>query len=189
MKKTMSVQKLALLGMMAALVFAGNFARITMPLAIAGQTSFTLANIICCLSGLILGPVGGLAAGLGSALFDFTDPRFAAEFWITFINKGLMGLVVGLAAQRGLKAGELTYRRATAASVLGCVVYYILYFTKSFFYSGILVQGLEPAVAAATLPLKIPASVFNGAVAIIAAPPLALAIWKALRRSGLEVKS
>ena len=175
MKKTMSVHKLALLGMMAALVFAGNFARITMPLAIAGQTSFTLANIICCLSGLILGPVGGLAAGLGSALFDFTDPRFAAEFWITFINKGLMGLV------------ELTYRRATVASVLGCTVYYILYFTKSFFYSGLLVQGLEPAVAAATLPLKIPASVFNGAVAIIAAPPLALAIWKALRRSGLEV--
>ena len=56
-----STRRLALLGMMAALVFAGNYARITMPLAIGSQTSFTLANIFCCLSGLILGPVGGLA--------------------------------------------------------------------------------------------------------------------------------
>ena len=51
-----SVQKLALLGMMTALVFAGNYARIVMPLSIGSQTSFTLANIFCCLSGLIMGP-------------------------------------------------------------------------------------------------------------------------------------
>ena len=50
MEKQFSTRKLALLGMMAALVFAGNYARVTLPLAIGSQTSFTLANIFCCLS-------------------------------------------------------------------------------------------------------------------------------------------
>lgn len=186
MQRSFSTRKLALLGMMTAVVFAGNYARVTMPLAIAGQTSFTLANILCCLSGLILGPLGALASGLGSALYDLFDPRFASECWITFINKGAMGLATGLAAQQALARDELTYRRATVASVLGCIAYYILYFLKSFFYSGLLIQRLEPAVAAAVLPLKIPASLFNASVAILAAPPLALAIREALKRSGLS---
>ncbi len=121
MQRSFSTRKLALLGMMTAVVFAGNYARVTMPLAIAGQTSFTLANILCCLSGLILGPLGALASGLGSALYDLFDPRFASECWITFINKGAMGLATGLAAQQALARDELTYRRATVASVLGCI--------------------------------------------------------------------
>ena len=157
-----SVQKLALLGMMPALVFAGNYARIIMPIAIGGRTSFTLANILCCLSGLLLGPAGGLASGLGSALYDLTNPLYAAECWITFLTKGAMGMVAGLA---------------------GCVAYYILYFAKTFFYAGLLGHRLEPAVAAAVIPLKFPASIFNAAVAIIAAPPLIMAIRAALKRS------
>ena len=72
-----SINKLTALGMMTALVFVSNYLRITMPIAIGGRTSFTLANIMCCLSGLLLGPVGGLASGLGSALYDLTNPAFA----------------------------------------------------------------------------------------------------------------
>lgn len=47
-----SINKLTALGMMCALVFVSNYLRITMPIAIGGRTSFTLANIMCCLSGL-----------------------------------------------------------------------------------------------------------------------------------------
>ena len=72
MKQNMSTQRLAFLGMMTALVFAGNYARIIMPVPVGGVPSFTLANILCVLSGLLLGPVGGLASGLGSALYDLT---------------------------------------------------------------------------------------------------------------------
>ena len=43
-------------------------------------------------------------------------------------------------------------------------------------------------MALAALPLKIPASVFNASVAIIAAPPLALALQAALKRSGLTLR-
>lgn len=186
MNARFSTRKLALAGMLAALVFAGNYARVVLPLSIGGQTSFTLANIFCCLSGLVLGPIGGLASGVGSFLFDLTDPRFIDSCWITFLTKGAMGLCAGLVVKDALKEDRLTYSRALSGAAVGCVVYYILYFAKTFFYSGMLVKGLAPAAAGLLVLEKIPASVFNAAVAIIAAPPVTLAIRAALKRSHLD---
>ena len=60
MKQKFSTRKLAYLGLLTALVFASNYARIILPISIGGTTAFTLANIVCALSGLILGPIGGL---------------------------------------------------------------------------------------------------------------------------------
>ena len=54
-----NTRRMAVVGMAAALVFVSNYFRITMPVSVGGTTSFTLANIMCCLSGLLLGPVGG----------------------------------------------------------------------------------------------------------------------------------
>lgn len=186
MNKSFSTKKIALVGMMAAVVFAGNYARIVIPISLGGQTAFTLANIFCCLSGLLLGPVGAFAAGIGSALYDLMDPRYAADCWITFITKGAMGLAAGLAVSKALKSGTLTYLRATIGSVMACITYYILYFAKTFFYSGLLVKGLTVPLAGALVLEKVPASIFNAAIAIIAAPPLAIAIIAALKRSKLD---
>lgn len=187
MQNRFSTRRLALTGMMAALVFASNYARVNIPMAIAGRTSFTLANIFCCLSGLILGPIGGLSSGLGSALYDLLgDPLHASEAWITFLTKGAMGLAAGWVAKGGGKKGGLTYPRALAGAVAGCAAYYILYFAKTFFYSGLLLKGLTVPVAAAMLLEKVPASIFNGTIAIVAAPPLALAVRSALKRGNLE---
>ena len=91
-KNAMNPHRLAVLAMMTAVVFAVNFPRIIIPLP-TGETSFTLANIACVLSGMLLGPLGGLASGLGSALYDLTNPIFAPECWLTFLTKGAMGLV------------------------------------------------------------------------------------------------
>ena len=113
-----SINKLTALGMMCALVFVSNYLRITMPIAIGGRTSFTLANIMCCLSGLLLGPVGGVASALGSALYDLTNPAYAAECWITFITKGIMGMVAGFAMK---DRATPKYGRCTAAAALGCL--------------------------------------------------------------------
>lgn len=187
LKQTMTVQKLCLLGMMTALVFASNYMRIIMPIAIGGRTAFTLANIICCLSGLLLGPVGGLASGLGSALYDLTNPLYASECWITFITKGVMGLMAGLVMRSAQDRQDAKYARCLAGALAGCAGYYVLYFFKSFAYDGLLVDGLQPMVALAALPLKIPASLFNAAVAIIAAPPLCAAIRAALRRAHIKM--
>lgn len=192
MKQKMSTQRLAFLGMMTALVFAGNYARIVMPVPVGGVPSFTLANILCVLSGLLLGPVGGLASGLGSALYDLTNPLWAAECWITFLTKGAMGLMAGVAVsagRRGPEAGRATYGRYLLSAVAGCLTYYVLYYLKDFFYNGMLVGGLQPQAAALTLLALVPTSLFNGGVAVIAAPPLALAIREALKRSGLRLKT
>ena len=59
-----------------------------------GKTALSVGNAMCVLSALLFGPaVGGLAAGIGNALVDLTDPAWAPEFWITFINKFLMAFV------------------------------------------------------------------------------------------------
>ena len=123
-------------------------------------------------------------AGVGSALYDLTNPAYAPECWITLITKGVMGLVAGLAmADRE----EPKYGRCTVSAALGCVAYYILYFFKSFAYDGLLMGGLTASVAAAALPLKIPASLFNGAVAIILAPPLCVALRRSLKRTHIQL--
>ena len=182
-----STLKIAVLAMMTALVFASNYLRITMPIAIGGNTSFTLANIMCCLSGLLLGPIGGLASGLGSALYDLTNPLFVSECWLTFLTKGAMGLGAGLVMYSAQKRSEGGYVRCLTGAILGCVIYYILYFTKSYYYNALLVEGLQSGPALVTLAAKIPASLFNGIIAIAAAPPLCLAIRQGLKRSHLAL--
>lgn len=183
-KNAMNPHRLAVLAMMTAVVFAVNFPRIIIPLP-TGETSFTLANIACVLSGMLLGPLGGLASGLGSALYDLTNPIFAPECWLTFLTKGAMGLAAGLVFRTPEQRETASYRRCLASSLVGCLTYYLLYFSKSLFYDNMLVGGLPFAAAALLLPLKIPASLFNAAAAIAAAPPLCLAIRAALRRAHL----
>ena len=96
-KESKLIVKLCVAAMMAALVFAGNYMRVKIPVSLGGTTAFTLANILCALSGLLLGPWwGGLAAGLGSAIFDMLDPEYIVEAPITFLTKGMYGLVAGL---------------------------------------------------------------------------------------------
>ena len=74
-----------------------------------------------------------------------------------------------------------------AGAAAGCLTYYLLYFTKSLLYDNMLVGGLPLAAAAALLPLKIPASLFNAAAAVVVAPPLCLAIHRALKRAHLSL--
>lgn len=189
MKQTYSTRKLAYLGLMTALVFASNYARIVMPISIGGNTAFTLANIVCCLAGLLLGPIGGLASGLGSALYDLTNPVYAAECWITFLTKGAMGLVAGAVAFGLLRRDGHRYGKYLFSAILGCVAYYILYFLKTFLISGLFAEAGSVALGTAAILGKIPASVFNAAVAILVAPPLAIALEKALDKAGLRLES
>ena len=96
-KQTISTKKIVLTALMAALTIVGSAIRVTMPIDIAGTTSFHLGNIMCALSGILLGPwLGGLAAGLGSFLYDMTNPLYVSEAWMTFLMKGAYGLIPGL---------------------------------------------------------------------------------------------
>lgn len=186
-KQTISTKKLVRTALLAALTVAGSALRITLPLEVAGTTSFHLGNIFCALSGILLGPwFGGLAAGLGSAIYDMTNPLYIPEAWITFLFKGAYGLVAGLIAWSGKK--RWNYVKSIIATVAGALTYAILYLAKSYFYNGLLIQGLTADAALVTVIGKLPATTFNAVVAIIFAPILAVAIRTALEENHLALE-
>lgn len=185
-KQKISTKKIVLVALMAALTVVGSALRITLPVSIMGTTAFHLGNIFCALSGILLGPsLGGLAAGLGSFIYDLTNPAYFGEAWLTFLMKGAYGLVAGLIVWTG--KNHESYRKATAATIAGAITYAVLYLTKSFF-KGLLVQSLTPTASAIALLDKVPATIFNAVVAIIFAPMLAVAIRKALEKNHLTLE-
>ena len=112
-------------------------------------------------------------------LYDWTNPLYFSESWITLLTKAVYGLVVGLIA-RPDKRAEVSYRRMGVSTVGGALSYAIIYLAKSFFYNGLLLNGLTPAAAGLTLLGKMPATIFNAVVAIVCAPLLGKAIRGAL---------
>ena len=186
-KQAVSTKRIAFTALMAALTVAGSALRITLPVDIAGTTSFHLGNIMCALSGILLGPwLGGLAAGLGSALYDMMNPLYISEAWITFLTKGAYGLVPGLVMLLWKKNWGTP--KAAIAAAAGAVTYAALYLFKTYFYSGILMKGLTHEAALVSVVTKLPATVFNAALAVILAPILAVAIRKALEQSHLSLE-
>ena len=185
MKQKISTKQIVLVGLLAALTVVGSGLRIKVPSAIAGTSAFHLGNIMCALSGILLGPwLGGLAAGLGSAIYDMFDPVYIAECWLTFLMKGAYGVAVGLVFGIGKK--EWNYLKATLAAAAGAATYAVLYLGKTFL-KGIAVQGLTSAAALVGVVERIPATVFNAVVAIVFAPVLALAIRNGLKRSHISL--
>lgn len=186
-KSKVSTRKIVFTALMAALTVAGSALRITIPVDIAGTTSFHLGNIMCALGGILLGPwYGALAAGLGSAIYDMTNPLYISEAWITFLTKGAYGLAAGLVIRGGKQPWG--YGRATAAAVTGAITYAVLYLAKTCFYSGMLLKGLPLDAAALTVVTKLPATTFNAVVAIVFAPVLAVSIRKALEKNRLTLE-
>ena len=186
-KQAITTKHLVLTALLAALTVAGSALRVTLPIDIAGTTSFHLGNIMCALSGLLLGPwLGGLASGLGSAIYDLTNPLYIPECWITFLTKGAYGLAVGLVVWKSKDSWG--YVKAILATAVGALTYAILYLAKSYFYNGLLIKGLTPAAALTTVIAKLPATTFNAVVAVIFAPILAIAIRKALEENHISLK-
>ena len=125
---------------------------------------------------------GGLAAGLGSAIFDMLDPEYIVEAPITFVTKGMYGLVAGLVLYYLFRNAKEKYGPQLIATACAAVCYMVVYSVKVFFYNGMLIQGLPGADQCWLLVLsKMPATVFNGVVAMVGAPILGVAVMKALR--------
>ena len=154
--------RLVITALLVALVFCGSKIEVVLPLSVGGYSRFHLGNIMCALSGILLGPWwGGLAAGLGSALYDCTNVLYITEAPITFVTKGLYG-------------------------VIAAVSYIIIYLAKTFFYNSMLLEGMSASAAWVATVLKVPSSLFNGGVAIVLAPLLAFAVLRALRMAHLD---
>lgn len=187
MQQKLTTRKIVLTALLAALTVVGSALRITLPISIGGNTAFHLGNIMCLLAGLLLGPwLGGLAAGLGSMIYDMMNPLYLASCWITLLTKGAMGVAAGLVM--GNTRENRGYLRALIASIVGSVVYALLYIAKTYFYTGMFEKGMLPQEAAILVMGKLPATIFNAVVAVIFAPILAIAITKALKKSGVRLE-
>ena len=179
------VLKLVLAALMAALVAVFSKLQIQIP-AIIGVSRFHLGNVMCALSGILLGPWwGGLASGVGSAIFDLFDPVHIADFPVTLITKGLYGMVSGLVFFKGFKR-KSNYGTEVVASLCGAVTYAVLYLAKKFFLDAILLAGMDSSAAWLVVLEKIPSTAFNAVVAVIFAPILGVAIRKGLKSARLD---
>ena len=185
-KNHQALLKLCAAAMMTAIVFAGNFLRITLPVPLGGVTAFTLANILCALSGILLGPwYGFLAAGLGSFFYDLTG-IYASEAPITLLTKGMYGLIAGLVLYGIFKRSKEKYAPQLAATACAALGYMAAYCVKNYFYNAPLQYLTEPVQRWALVVSKLPATVTNGVIAMIFAPVLGVALMKALRSAHME---
>ena len=187
-KEQKLIVKICAVAMMAAIVFVGNYLRVKIPVSLGGTTSFTLANILCALAGLLLGPWwGGLAAGMGSAIYDMLDPEYIIEAPITFLTKGMYGLVAGLMLYYVFKNSREKYGSQAVATACAAAAYLLVYSVKNFFFNAMFLEGLtEPIQCWIVVASKLPASITNGVIAVIFAPILGVALMKAIRAAHLD---
>ena len=177
-----SVRNITLIGVLAACVFVlTKF--ISFPIVTPlGKAALSVGNAMCILSSLLFGPfVGGLASGIGNALVDLSDPAWAPEFYITFINKFLMAFVTGL-VMHYTKLGSKNVR-IWIAGLCGTLTYTLLYVAKNII-SGVWLKGFTLQVAVIeTAATKLPITLVNGVLAVICAGFLYLALYRPLKHA------
>lgn len=180
-QKKFTSTTLAAIGVMAAVIFlTTKFLRIPIPIAIGGKTRLHLGNSMCVLAGLLFGAVpGGLAAGIGTSLVDLMDPRWAPEFWITFINKFAMAYVAGKIAHIGKKS----LPKDIIAATVGSFTYVALYIFKSYVQLALLGSATEANFG--ILATKFATSSVNAVLAIVISVVLYRIMEPILRKSNL----
>ncbi len=145
------------------------------------------ANAVCLLGGLLLGPVqGGLAAGLGSALYDALAGGYdLANVLITFVSKFAMAWVCGKIFFSGREeGGRAALIRLITACVAGALSYVVLYMLKTFIFQAF-VYGYPMDTVWAALLSKLPASLINAGAAVVATPIFYHALRPALKSAGV----
>ena len=170
-------------GMMAALVFVGNYLQFKIPVSIGDVTRVHLGNSVCLLAGLLFGPgVGGLASGIGAGLYDLFDPVYIVSAPYTFCSKFAMGFLAGLLGRAAFrKEGKSRVLQVILAGVVGQLAYIFLYLLKSSVTLR-LVGTASQAAFLAVIP-KIAASTVNAVAAVVISVPLSIALRKALSRT------
>lgn len=179
-----SIKKISIAGIMAAMVFATSWMRIP-----PGNSEFVLhlGNVMCILSGLVLGGfLGGCSAGIGSFLFDLTNPAYISDAPFTLVFKFIMAFTAGKIAHANGKEG-LDVRRNAVAATAGQIAYLVLYLTKKWFYDYLLVDGLDVSAAMVKFIPKATSSAINGVIAVIAAVPLAFVIRAAMKKANVDI--
>lgn len=166
----LNTRKLTLVALFTALVFVFS-AFFQIPIATPfGQTRFHLGNALCLMAGILMTPLyGGLASGLGSVIFDLTNPLYFASAPFTFINKFMMGFVAGRVYH---KAKSKNRKSMLIAAILGQLTYIVLYLLYSFIKSRYFMDLSFEATMTEVIQ-KGSVSLFNGVISVIFALILA----------------
>ena len=184
MKKNENVLTRLVFGaVMAAMVYVVTLFRIPF---LGSKIHF--ANAVCLLCGIFLGPVnGGLAAGLGSALYDVTLGGYDfINALITFVSKFAMAWVCGKIVGRPQSKAAPVVRLITGC-VSGALTYVVLYMAKTFVYQKF-VYGFPIDAVGLTMYSKLIPSLINALASVIAAPIFYHAVRPALKGTGILAK-
>lgn len=169
-------------GILSAIVFVSNYLSIPIPISVGDVTRIHLANGMCLLAGIIAGPIGGgLAAGIGSALYDVFDPIYITSAPFTFVFKFLMAFVAGHFAKRAPSPRSFI---AILGSVLGQLLYITLYLSKTFVERTLQGSAFEAIIP--ELITKLGVSLTNAVIAVIIASILSISVVAALKKSGIN---
>ncbi len=179
-KTTFTVRNMAVTGLLSAIVFVFSWVQIP----IGDVARIHLGNVFCALSGLLFGPLtGGLAAGFGSMLFDFTNPAYIAESWITFITKFCLGFVAGLVAHLG-KDKKTYIAKDILAAFAGSFTYVLLYLLKSFIMM-YYIEGQAIGAINVQLITKGLTSATNAVLAVVFSVMLAVMVRPGLKKASI----
>lgn len=177
--KNKKLYALIIVGLMAALVYVGNYMQIKIPNG-ALVTRIHLGNSMCLLAGLLFGRLkGGLASGIGAALYDLFDPVYVVSAPYTFFSKFAMGFTAGHIR----KHGKSEKSAVIAGAVAGQLVYILLYLLKTFISQ--LILGEPVSVALKLTEVNAVTSSVNAVLACVIAVPLYFALSKALAHTGI----
>lgn len=177
--KKFTIKNIALISVMAAAVYvASAFLQIPIPTAI-GSTRLHMGNVMCLLSGMILGATpGGLAAGIGSMFFDLTNPAYITSAPFTFVFKFAMAWICGKIVSKYTTGHKI---RFICGAIAGSFTYVLLYISKGFIEDHY-VLGLPLDAVVLTVTQKCVVSSMNAVIAVIVAVPLGLALRPAIAK-------
>ena len=192
-KTKFTVQKISIIGIMAALSFvAYEFFRI--PNVLGTGSSFHLGNTFTALTALLLdGVSGGLAGAIGLALADIMagDPGYAVT---TFILKFIIGLVCGGVAHRVIHlrsfstGSKLKYISAVTASAFSGLLVNV--FTDPFigYFRNRYIFGQPAEFVSVVTKISSGVTLVNSLLSTVCAVLLYLALRPALEKAHLLPK-
>ena len=192
-KTKFTVQKISIIGIMAALSFvAYEFFRI--PNVLGTGSSFHLGNTFTALTAMLLdGVSGGLAGAIGLALADVVagDPGYAVT---TFVLKFIIGITCGAVAHKVFKLRELDkHTPGYLAKVIVAAASGLLLnvFTDPFlgYFRNVYIFGQEYTIAKALTKITGGVTFVNSVASTVCVVILYLALRPALERANLLPKA
>lgn len=175
------IRKLCFAAVMAAMIYVSTlFLKVEIPTPL-GTMMLKAANALCLIAGILFGGVyGGAAAGIGSAVYDLTNPAYIASAPYTLVQFFLMGAVCGwISHARGADGKNM--RLNAAGIIAGTLANFIFYVGRKLITA--LLLGNSFGAALVLIQTNVIVSFINGIVAVVialvAATPLKRALAKA----------